>query len=168
MRLNGRPSGVVNCCSCSRMASSSPNCGSSGVVHTYKMVSFGARRARVSMWLSVSSPSSAPWSSHSTFSAPSQQRSRCSISSRLRSPFRLGDSRHSDVVRITPLPSLSIEPPSSTKPRRLQYEPPSSPASYIRRVMRLSRLAANLSPQALNLKSFTITSPLQPTVLMGP
>ena len=54
------------------------------------------------------------------------------------------------VVKIVPLPSLSIEPPSSTKSRQSLYSPSTMPASYILRLMALSLVAGNFSPQPLN------------------
>ncbi len=70
----------------------------------YAIVRASQKRARVSMWPSVSSPSSQPRRSHSTRFAPRWRRSAASIAG-ASSPLRWSDSRQRSVVRIVPSPS---------------------------------------------------------------
>ena len=71
------------------------------------------------------------------------------------------------MVSIVPCPSLSIEPPSRTKLRRFSRRPGRSPRRSRTELMRLSRSAANLRPQPLNLKSIATYPPGVSTVI-GP
>ncbi len=131
------------------------------------MVSCGAMRANVSIWLSVSSPAIPPLRSHSWGVNPSVSARYSFISASVISPLRLGDRRHSAVVSSVPLPSVSILPPSRTNPMRLTYSAFSLPLSTRWVVMRLSLSAANFIPQALNLKSSDCRQPSF-SIVMGP
>lgn len=81
------------------------------------------------------------------------ERRYSSISTRFICPFRLGESRHSEVVSNVPMPSLSMEPPSRTNPKRFTYFPFITSDSTARRVIKLSLSDANFNPHPLNLKS---------------
>ena len=92
-------------------------------------------------------------------SARSISFSRFSISCRERGWLRWGASRQQLVVNTVPLPSLSIDPPSSTKSLWSSYRPSTMPFSYRLRLMELSRDASNFSPHPLKRKSSSVRGP---------
>ena len=116
--LYGCPSLLRSSCNCSFSASKSVCCSSLASSHdTYISVFLGAHLTMVSMCPSVSSPKSCPWSSHTTRFAHRRVFSCDSMSSLSSGWLRCGANRQLLVVNTVPSPSLSTEPPSSTKSR---------------------------------------------------